>query len=233
MKKIRWTDYERKALIRVIAEIESRNPGRWSDTAILREAQATALPLDRRRKITYQAAWASKALIAEGRALASRSQDRVPEPAPQPEPAPAPTEVAPPSMGELFEALVDAVADRILLRLMDAAPQLGAVAAAPPPKAQFVPPNEVRLGRPGVLVIGLLGMQAQTIERMFPQLDITAMDADEALRRDMLRRAHTILMTKFINHSVQDKYRKASGLQYCNGGVTELAAMLSKIPTNK
>jgi hypothetical protein len=40
---------------------------------------------------------------------------------------------------------------------------------------------------------------------------------------------HTILMTKFINHSVQERYRKAQNLRLCNGGVSELSVILKSI----
>jgi len=42
-------------------------------------------------------------------------------------------------------------------------------------------------------------------------------------------RAHTVLMTKFINHSVQDKYRKAPKLHFVNGGMGELGEVLDSI----
>jgi hypothetical protein len=55
------------------------------------------------------------------------------------------------------------------------------------------------------------------------------MTGEEGLTRPQLLRAHTVLMTKFINHSVQGKYRKAPRLHFCNGGVTELRRVLEDI----
>jgi hypothetical protein len=37
------------------------------------------------------------------------------------------------------------------------------------------------------------------------------------------------LMTKFINHSVQGKYRHAPNLRFCNGGITDLSIVLKGI----
>jgi len=90
-------------------------------------------------------------------------------------------------------------------------------------------PSPQRAPRPGVLIIGLLGAQVTETIAAFPHLDITHMTGEEGLTRPALLRAHTVLMTKFINHSVQGKYRKAPNLHFCNGGVSELRRMLSEI----
>jgi hypothetical protein len=61
------------------------------------------------------------------------------------------------------------------------------------------------------------------------KLDLYFFTAEDAVNRPKILRAHTVLMTKFISHAVQDKYRKAPKLHYCNGSVAVLVGMLEKI----
>lgn len=225
MSRIRWTDEERAALVQGMVAVLHNSNYRPTDTDLLREAQIAALPPARRRKIEGSVAYNAKPLIQKARALAKdQAAAPTPEPAPEPPTLPAPE----PTLGLLFEQLVDALADRIVLRVLDLLPRDRIEVREAP---QALPPNieAERAARPGVLVLGLLPQQAETVRRMFPGLNITAYDADAALKRDLTRRAHTVLMTKFINHSVQDRYRKAPNLHFCNGGVTELAAILKTI----
>jgi hypothetical protein len=86
------------------------------------------------------------------------------------------------------------------------------------------------VAKPGVLVIGLLASQAYAVISTWgTRLDLTFMTPEDAVHRPKLVRAHTILMTKFINHSVQDKYRKAAKLHFVNGGMGELGEVLDSI----
>jgi hypothetical protein len=84
------------------------------------------------------------------------------------------------------------------------------------------------VAKTGVLVIGLLGDQVEALP-IYNTLDITFLPTEQALSKDYVKRAYTILMTKFINHAVQDKYRKANNLHYCNGGTSDLARILISI----
>ena len=52
------------------------------------------------------------------------------------------------------------------------------------------------------------------------------MTGEEAVSRHRFNADHTILMTKFINHSAQAKYRTAPNLHYCNGGVSDLTTLM-------
>jgi hypothetical protein len=69
----------------------------------------------------------------------------------------------------------------------------------------------------------------ETIKTYKPDLDYTFATAEQAVSHYTFNKDHTILMTKFINHSVQAKYRKHPNLHYCNGGVSELKHMLQVI----
>jgi len=60
-------------------------------------------------------------------------------------------------------------------------------------------------------------------------------DSDAAAKREVVQRDVIILMTKFISHSVQERWRPAVArdnfacLVYCNGGVTELCAEINNV----
>jgi hypothetical protein len=87
----------------------------------------------------------------------------------------------------------------------------------------------VRIRKRSVLIIGLNGCQMETIRQYRPDLDYTFINSDDAISRYTVHKDHTILMTKFINHSVQNKYRKHPNLHYCNGGVGDLKTLLQGI----
>jgi hypothetical protein len=90
-------------------------------------------------------------------------------------------------------------------------------------KAELTPPKP---RKPSVLIIGLNGVQMTSVNRSYPEVKFTFMTGEEAVSRNQFHADHTILMTKFINHSAQNKYRQAPNLHYCNGGVSDLTALL-------
>lgn len=224
--RIRWSDSERAALLQaMVVALRTQPAMRWSDAELTRQAQFAALPSERRRRVVGAVVAALKPLIAEARALA---KDRPQAPPPTPAPTLPPAPPAPPTLGQLFEELVDALTDRIMLQVLDRLPRELAPERQPA-VLESAPTPEPRVQRPGVLIIGLLGAQAAHVIRMFPNLEILHMTAAEAHRREYVRRAHTVLMTKFISHDVQTKYRKVDDLRMCNGGLTELTGILQTI----
>lgn len=243
-KRIRWSPEEREALLaEMTAKLREPLGAQMSDVDLLRAAQLK-LPADRRRKMIGATVSNLRALVKLARnhakaPVAPPAAAEPPAPSPTPsEPAPQAERALPAGLGGLFEALIDAVADRIILRVLDALPRVSitqesmsdwAARRLNERAAAEALRNYDRPARPGVLIIGLLNAQADTITRMHPELDITTLAADEAVTREPIRRAHTVLMTKFINHSVQEKYRKAPRLHFCNGGVTELDAILQQL----
>ena len=82
---------------------------------------------------------------------------------------------------------------------------------------------------PTVTIIGLNGQQIDAIKSSYPKAMYCFMTAEEAKTRPVQFNDHVILMTKFINHSVQTKYRKHPNLHYCNGGVSDLKHQLQII----
>lgn len=155
-------------------------------------------------------------------------------------------------VGAAFELLVDMIADRVVARIK-AARVITELRKEPAPspvvtpeeqralfaydaaearrnlKARSVQPDSAPDLRPGVLIIGLMPPQVVEVEGRFPGLNLSFLEARQAERRPYLRRAHTILMTKFITHGAQWKYDKAPNLQLCHGGVTELCKILNEI----
>jgi hypothetical protein len=91
-------------------------------------------------------------------------------------------------------------------------------------------PHPTGYARPGVLVIGLIPAQAHYVSNLLAsKLDLYFFTAEDAVHRPKIVRAHTVLMTKFISHAVQDKYRKSPKLHFCNGSVAVLVGLLEKI----
>jgi hypothetical protein len=93
-------------------------------------------------------------------------------------------------------------------------------------KAEVIPPKP---RKPTTLIIGLNGCQMSSVSEKYPEVRFTFMTAEEALGRNKANADHTVLMTKFINHSVQNKYRKVPNLHYCNGGVSDLSTLMHVI----
>lgn len=227
--KIFWNKAEIAALRESLETQFFNEPLLRKDVALSRAQNA--LEVSRRRKLHASAIYRYRGMVEEAR-LAAAARRKTPSsapPAPQAPPAPAPAPVAPPDLlrailDPILEALVEKIVRRLVVQVADAAP-----AATLRIKHNPEPAPQHRAPRIGVLVIGLLPSQANTVIDVFPNLELTCLTSEEALKREPLRRAYTILMTKFISHSVQDRYRKAQNLQLCNGGVSELTEMLVKI----
>jgi hypothetical protein len=168
----------------------------------------------------------------------------LPEP-PKVEPNP-PMEHVAPTMGDLFEQLLEAVVDRVIAK-MSVKPvektqtleelsktfdelygewKKAPLQPAPNPMEQLSRLTIRKPKQPTVLVVGLNGCQMETIKNYKPGIDFTFATAEQALSLRTMVKDHTILMTKFINHSVQGKYRKHPNLHYCNGGVSDLKNLL-------
>lgn len=155
-----------------------------------------------------------------------------------PPPVPEPREDPKEGLGNLFERLVDAIADRVVQRLTRSPSPPGSTTPAFDPEEarrnlrersqqSIVPATRP----PGVLIIGLLEGQAQTISMEYmKRLSLSFRTTDAAKSHEVLNREYIVLMTKFISHSVQEKYRTALGTRLlCNGGLSELREILDRI----
>ena len=225
--QIRWTESERAKLLDAMIAVFRREGQSVNNTKVLREAQLIALPSERRRNIVGATVDSVKPLLNRARVAAVQ---------PAAEPCSSPLVERPAdAMEMLLNSIADRIADRIAAQIADrvVSAMIGRHdSAATPPRPTTHNPEpepEARPSRIGVLVVGLLGSQATEISRMFPQLDLTFLSSQEARRGDVIRRAHTVLMTQFIGHDVQDRYRRAPSLHLCNGGLSSLAATLNTI----
>ena len=225
--RIVWSTEEKAAHYERLVSLFKSNPGLNSKVAF-REAQ-DVIAYDRHRKITDGTVFTHKVMLQKARAEAKQRL------APQPV-APEPVEM---SLGELFEKLVEEITRRVTAEVRNALAQPSVIVergyaedrpagnAAQRERLLSAKPSNPR--KPTVLVIGLNGCQMSAVSAKYADIKFTFMTGEEAVSRNRLSADHTILMTKFINHSAQGKYRAAPNLHYCNGGVTDLSTLMHVI----
>lgn len=237
--RIVWTKEEKRALRDCMIDICFVTPT-MSNKVLLRKAQEEVIPYERRHVITDQRVFTYKTMMAEARKAAEdhRAKTSKPKDVPLPKPVPEPPPLKIDTLGNLFELLVDAITDRVLEKLKA---QVETPEPAPAAEQGFgnawldkldsltIRRKEVKVKRPTVLVVGLNGVQMECVELSRSDLDFTFITAEKAVSHNTYNKDHTILMTKFINHSVQAKYRKHGNLHYCNGGVSDLKHLLRVI----
>lgn len=243
--RIVWTKDEKRALLESMIDIIAFSP-KLSNKEILRRAQEDVIPPDRRTKITDQRVFNYKPMINQARDAVALAAKNPPRPRPLPvnlePPAPEPRKVD--TLGDVFELLVDAIADRLMDKMIKAKQQHEETVeknAVEEPKIGLpqgwldeleklsIRSKSVKVRRPTALVIGLNGHQMECVKQGRPEVDFTFMSAEQAVSHYTINKDHTFLMTRFINHSVQNKYRKHPNLHYVNGGVSELKTLLHGI----
>jgi hypothetical protein len=236
MARIVWTNEEKGAVFtRMMFEFLQRPL--LTRKEALRLAQSV-LPSDRWVVITDQRVHTYRDRIDIARQKALQESRKKPEkpvetpaailaPPPAPERKESTTERLAQAFERLLDIVADAVAERITSQMIADAPQV--VISRPKHDPRPIP-HPTGQAKPGVLVIGLLPTQVNSVSLMVGhQLDLTCYTAEMAVNKPPLVRAHTVLMTKFISHVVQEKYRKSPRLHFCNGGVSELVAILDSI----
>ena len=237
MTRIVWSVIEKGAVFANMESAFAMNPNMPRKEA-LRMAQ-TVLKSHRWIKVTDQRVFNHKDRIEAAREKAMQKLRKKPPeaigiPAPILAPTPAPERKETPKgrLADILELLLDVVAESVAAKvnrkILEAIPE-APVAHRPKHDPQPIP-HATGKAKPGVLVIGLLASQAYAVISTWgTRLDLTFMTPEDAVHRPKLVRAHTVLMTKFINHSVQDKYRKAPKLHFVNGGMGELSEVLDSI----
>jgi len=240
--RIVWTKEEKRALRESMIDICYVTPN-MSNKGLLQYAQEDVIPHDRRTKINDQRVFNYKAMLNDARAVAAqqRAKEREPRPLPaQPaqavaaEPTPKPD-----ALVEMFNTLLDALADRVIARMQgqqeekhddaeDAWRHMPAFDMRKMLDNLTVRPKIV-IKRPTAVIIGLNGAQMESVRQARPEVDFTFLTAEQAVSHNTLSKDRTILMTKFINHSVQSRYRHHLNLHFCNGGVSELKTLLHGI----
>tara|TARA_R110000868_G_scaffold372910_1_gene636766 strand:- start:1414 stop:2184 length:771 start_codon:yes stop_codon:yes gene_type:complete len=251
MTRIVWSVIEKGAVFTNMESVFAMHPNATRKDA-LRMAQ-TVLKSHRWIKVTNQRVFNHKDRIDIARQKALQASKKKPPeaveaPAPILAPTPAPERKETPKgrLADILELLLDVVADSVAAKvsanirppmareeLRQYVDQQFEAEFAKYPRPRHDPrpiPHATGKAKPGVLVIGLLASQAYAVISTWgTRLDLTFMTPEDAVHRPKLVRAHTVLMTKFINHSVQDKYRKAPKLHFVNGGMGELGEVLDSI----
>ena len=257
MARIVWSHIEKGAVFANMVEVFKQFPKLEKKEALSR-AQSV-LRFDRRIVATDQRVFNYKDRIEIARQKAQQELKKKPPeaiveplngtlfgPAPIPAPTPTPERKETPKtrLADMLELLLDVVAESVAARVAEKMRPAMTLAEldrhvgtafdaeyAKRPKHDPRPvPRATGYAKPGVLVIGLLPAQAHHVSHLLSdKLDLSFFTAEDAVTFPKLTRAHTVLMTKFISHAVQDKYRKAPKLHFCNSGVAVLVSLLEGI----
>lgn len=238
--RIRWTDQERNLVYNRLVEVYAE--GRYTAQANVLQRAQDVLPIGRRRKIYPTMLSQLKDWMHEARMESyTRARDRkLTEVALQTQASTISTAPPPAELGvsELIEKLVDQLTKRVVTEVVSAlSEQLSVLQKPYQPKVEAVESNPVIVARPEnnkprrtrVMIIGLKGQQVTVVEQKYPDIDFTFMTATEAQSRAPGEADWTIVMTKFINHSVYSKYRDVPNLRHCNGGVSDLSTIIHTI----
>ena len=246
MARTVWTIDEKKAIFTKMEEYFRLHPNGARKDA-LRHGQSV-LNSSRWIVVTDQRVFNYKDRIEIARQNARKKKpvEAVEAPAPILAPPPAPERKETPKgrLADILELLLDVVAESVAARVAEKMRPAMTLAEldrhvgtafdaeyAKRPKHDPRPvPHATGYAKPGVLVIGLLPAQAHHVSHLLAdKLDLSFFTAEDAVTFPKLTRAHTVLMTKFISHAVQDKYRKAPKLHFCNSGVAVLVSLLEGI----
>ena len=250
MARIVWSNIEKGAIFTGMVAVFKQFP-MLSRKEALSRTQSIALKSHRWIVVTDQRVFNYKDRIEIARQkalqeLKKKPPEAVEAPAPilAPTPALEPKETPKGRLADILELLLDVVAESVaakvaanmrppMLReeLRQHVDDQFAAELAKHPKHNPQPiPHPTGYARPGVLVIGLIPAQAHYVSNLLAsKLDLYFFTAEDAVHRPKIVRAHTVLMTKFISHAVQDKYRKSPKLHFCNGSVAVLVGLLEKI----
>lgn len=241
--RIVWTNEEKRALHECMVDMCYSKPYIIPSKVLLRSAQEEVIPYERRSIISDQRVFNYKTMIASARAKAEEHRKKAaklpPVPAVEPLPLPEPPAKKLDTLGEVFELFIDALADRILAKIAARQQFEEQEPASDKPSVMLekgwldahlekltIRSKEVKVKRPTSLIVGLNGHQMECVKQSRPEVDFTFVTAEQAVSMSAFNKEHTILMTKFINHSVQTKYRKHPNLHYCNGGISDLKHLL-------
>lgn len=232
--RIVWNNQEKLAVFDNMIKHLVTNPT-LSNKQVFQQGRSI-LPYERRGKLTDQRVFTYKACIYEARNAADKIRaDNVIKVKPPEPPAPEPDQ-KPNTLNQIFDLFIDALADRIIDKMIAAKQQVEQQTVTPEALDKAFDSlyplwkkSPAKVKRPTALVIGLNGAQMECVKLSRPEVDFTFASAEHALGHATLNKDHTFLMTKFINHSVQGKYRKHPNLHYVNGGVSDLKTILHGI----
>lgn len=238
MKNVTWTEDERARISDRLCSVLKRSPY-LTDMTALSEAQLV-LPPGRQRVITKTFVTRNRRMLVEQRinaAAATMCGAEVAETRPESaNPPPASTTLEQQLIATL-EPLLERVVERVLGRMLnrgESAEPDAALARMNLRLRTALVEGAADRPRPrsGVLVCGLQPGQAQVIRMRFPTFDIQSYDSNEAKQKPVLRRRYVVMMTRFIDHSTEERYARLAGevkILRCTGGVTELCNMLNDL----
>lgn len=241
MARVVWTNDEKDAIFARMEQFFRMHPSGIRKDA-LREAQSV-LDSSRWIVVTDQRVYNYKDRIEIARQKARQWRDKVakaveaPAPIPAPPPVPERRESTTERLAQAFERLLDIMADAVAAKVaerlqvqIETHTTTETTGVVHRPRHNPEPVSQPRQCRPGVLVLGLLPQTGEQMRREFGhRLDIQWYDTDDAGKRNVHPMANVVLMTKFINHSIQERWRKAGVLHYCNGGASELRQILASL----
>ena len=223
MARVVWNKQEKSLMFNEMVELLIEEPY-MSNHDVLTRSQVV-LHMDRRRDVTPNTIFNYKSTVLKAQAEADcKRNNRVAQKAEEPQPG---------QQEDLLEQLMRRFAKMVAEE----------VSKRPPKNFHIHHPNhnqesaqelqcvEKKVANPktSVLVIGLNGHQMSLIKSRVTSKDITFLHINDVDSRPVVHKDHTILMTKFINHAAQSKYRNVRNLHYCNGGVSELTRILYDI----
>ena len=259
--RIQWSAVERAAIAQQIRIIRAKEPGLTHTKALLCAAQMV-LPMERRRKITDGVVHVLKGWVKDIRyePVPEPVLDPIPQPVLDPIPEP-PRPVG--SIGDLALALVREITREVMRemraerereeaesereRYRDLSDRVSAGIARDNDRQQGRENTRLRdhlargefekTRRLSIAVLGIQPAQAHIVRECYRgrDIDFDLYDSDAAAKREVVRRDVVVLMTKFISHTVQERWRPAApktfppSFVFCNGGVKELCAEINNI----
>ena len=232
--RVRWSAEERSVVVATMAKLLGK--GRFlSRIQLVRDAQ-DALPTNRRRSIFTNKELKGMVTKAEQLSVSAIRPSMIADAEAAAEKhavLPLPLERKE-DLTTLLESLIDKIADKVAERL---AAQLQVQVHTTTtthsehrPRHNPEPPcSAPREPKIGVLILGMQPHQGNLLKQEFPKLDITCYDSDEARTKQVLLRAHTIGMTRFLSHQVEERYRKCPRYHRHSAGTSELKTLLGQI----
>lgn len=219
-KRTKWTSTERLVVLREMIKVIDSNPKVSDIDAIL--GGQLALPETRRKASTYALLTSMSPEVKEARRVVATKA---------PPPVPPPVDPILEAIDRVVTLLADRITEQVVRGIADRVNPIRSVPRGDyPSDPGFKAANGPNTPKPGVLIVGLNRLQMDSITRGYSdRLSLRFLSAEEALVSTTIFRAHTVLMTKFISHSVQTKYRKNQNLVFCNGGLSFLETELDKI----
>lgn len=227
MKRIVWNHSEKSAIFNEMVELLIEEPN-MHPRDVLTRCQ-TVLPVNRRRDVSYNMIFNYKSTVSKAEVEAKKRKLK------KPKTEDSSVKAGQSDLGDMLEQLMKKFAGIVVDEIQRRYPA--------PFHIQY-PNKQVHTStvdkavesktpeqnpQPGILIIGLNGHQMSLVRSRHPRKDIMFLHIDDAMSHAAIKRDHTVLMTKFISHAVQDKYRHAPNLHYCNGGLSELHTLLNNI----